>query len=152
MRAEIIETGIPKLKAARIIINAPVEKVFAIVTNPNMHPVIDGSGMVKGSTVGPEKLILGSKFGMKMKIKVRYRILNTVVEYKENELIAWNHIMRNRWRYEFRAIDSTTTEVTEYLDTRRSPFTLWFHFVRVYEWSPIAMAKTLVNLKEIAEK
>jgi hypothetical protein len=108
--------------------------------------------MVKGSTVGPEKLILGSKFGMKMKIKVRYRILNTVVEYKENELIAWNHIMRNRWRYEFRAIDSTTTEVTEYLDTRRSPFTLWFHFVRVYEWSPIAMAKTLVNLKGIAEK
>ena len=152
MRAEIIETGIPKLKAARIIINAPVEKVFAIVTNPKMHPVIDGSGMVKGSTVGPEKLILGSKFGMKMKIKVHYRILNTVVEYKVNELIAWNHILRNRWRYEFRAIDPTTTEVTEYLDTRQSPFTLYFHIVRVYEWSPIAMAKTLVTLKKVAEK
>ena len=69
MRAEILETGIPKLKAVRITINAPIAKVFAIVTNPKMHPVIDGSGMVKGSTVGPEKLILGSKFGMKMKIK-----------------------------------------------------------------------------------
>lgn len=89
IRSEILDTGIPELKSARIIIDAPAAKVFDIIARPSLHPKIDGSNSVKGVSWGPERLSLGAKFGMQMKIGIRYKITNVVVEFKENELIGW---------------------------------------------------------------
>ena len=86
IRAEIIETGIAELKSASIIINAPAADVFNLLADPHKHSVIDGSKSVQGVLRAPKRLSLGSKFGMSMKIGIRYRITNTVVEFKENEL------------------------------------------------------------------
>jgi hypothetical protein len=62
--------------------------------------VIDGSGTVKRSRSGPDRLSLGAKFGMAMLHWVPYPIMNEVVEFEEGRRIAWQHIAHDVWRYE----------------------------------------------------
>jgi hypothetical protein len=100
VRAEILETGNPKIKSARILIQASPSTIFSIISNPKGHKDIDGSATITANISGPETLVLGSKFGMKMRLGITYWISNTVVEYKKNEVIAWRHFGQWRWRYE----------------------------------------------------
>ena len=65
-RAEILDTATPLLFKAQIQIKAPAKKIFDFISRPNNHPLMDGSGMVKGRFKGAEQLYLGAKFGMKM--------------------------------------------------------------------------------------
>jgi hypothetical protein len=152
-RSEILETGNEKIKSARIVINAPADKIFAILSNPHRHKEIDGSATIQENISGPDELVLGSKFGMKMHLGIDYRIMNTVVEYKENELIAWRHLGRWIWRYELVNIGPQTTEVTETFDASRAPLIAkaWLSFRKAYPWTQKAVAKTLVRLKSISE-
>ena len=152
-RSEILETGNEKIKSARIVINAPADKIFAILSNPHRHKEIDGSATIQENISGPDELVLGSKFGMKMHLGIDYRIMNTVVEYKENELIAWRHLGRWIWRYELVNIGPQTTEVTETFDASRAPLIAkaWLSFRKAYPWTQKAVAKTLVRLKTISE-
>ena len=152
-RSEILETGNEKIKSARIVINAPADKIFAILSNPHRHKEIDGSATILENISGPDELVLGSKFGMKMHLGIDYRIMNTVVEYKENELIAWRHLGRWIWRYELVNIGPQTTEVTETFDASRAPLIAkaWLSFRKAYPWTQKAVAKTLVRLKSISE-
>ena len=151
IRAEIIETGIAELKSASIIINAPAADIFNLLADPHKHSVIDGSKSVQGVLRAPKRLSLGSKFGMSMKIGIRYRITNTVVEFKENELIAWQHLGRWIWRYELRVIAPNQTVVTESFDARKTPFKWWLKARKAYPYTQIAIAKTLVRLKKELE-
>jgi hypothetical protein len=47
IRSEILETGNEQIKSARIVINAPAEKIFAILSNPRRHKEIDGSSTIQ---------------------------------------------------------------------------------------------------------
>lgn len=152
VRAEIFDTGNPKIKSARIIINAPAEKIFSILADPKKHLEIDGTKTIQGTISGPDRLKLGSKFGMNMKLGIRYRITNTVMEFEENRLIAWRHFGRWRWRYELRALSPTQTEVTETFDGTTSISQAWLNLRKAYPWVQLAVAKTLVQLKALAEK
>jgi hypothetical protein len=151
MRAEILETGDAKKKSASIIINAPISEIFNLLANPVMHPVIDGSNSVKSVINGPERLHLGAKFSMNMRIGVKYRITNKVVEFQEGEQIAWQHLGRWIWRYELKEIAPTQTVVIETFDASRSPFQLWLKWRKAYPYVQIAVAKTLVRLKKHLE-
>ena len=151
IRSEILNTGVPQLKSARIIIDAPAAKIFNIIANPSLHPKIDGSNSVKALNFGPDRLSLGAKFGMHMKIGIKYKISNTVVEFKENELIGWRHLGRWVWRYELRALSPNQTEVTESFDGRPSPVQWWLKARNSYKFAEKAVAKTLVRLKSYAE-
>ena len=153
IRSEILETGNEKIKSARIVINAPAEKIFAILSNPHRHKEIDGSATIQENISGPDKLVLGSKFGMKMHLGIDYRIRNTVVEYKENELIAWRHLGRWVWRYELVNIGPQMTQVTETFDASRAPLIAktWLSLRKAYPWTQKAVAKTLVRLKSTSE-
>jgi len=153
VRAEIIETGNEAIKSARIVINAPAEKIFAILSNPHRHKDIDGSHTIEENISGPDRLILGSKFGMKMHLGVNYRIFNTVVEYNENALIAWRHLGRWIWRYELVNLGPQQTQVTESFDASRAPLIAkaWLSLRKAYPWTQKAVAKTLVQLKSIRE-
>jgi hypothetical protein len=53
--AEILETGNEQIKSARIVINAPAEKIFAILSNPHRHKEIDGSHTIQENISGPDK-------------------------------------------------------------------------------------------------
>ena len=152
-RSEILETGNPKIKSARIIIQASPTTIFAILSNPKRHREIDGSSTITENISGPEELVLGSKFGMKMHLGINYRILNTVVEYRKNELIAWRHLGRWRWRYELRDLGNGNTQVTETFDASHSPVIsqLWLSLRKAYPWTQVAVAKTLVRLKAAVE-
>ncbi len=150
-RSEILDTGIPELKSARITIAAPASSIFEIIANPALHPKIDGSNSVKSVNWGPERLSLGAKFGMKMRIGIPYRITNQVVEFEEGKLIAWRHLGRWVWRYKLEPISPTETIVTESFDGRPSPFQWWLRKRNAYPFVEKAVAKTLVRLKRLAE-
>ncbi|MEY3379228.1 MAG: hypothetical protein RLZZ125_805 [Actinomycetota bacterium] len=151
IRSEILNTGIAELKSARIVINAPAAKIFDIIARPALHPKIDGSNSVKSVNWGPDRLSLGAKFGMRMKIGIRYKITNIVVEFQDNRLIAWRHLGRWVWRYELRELSSNQTEVTESFDGRPSPLQWWLKARGSYSYVEKALAKTLVRLKKYAE-
>lgn len=151
LRAEILDTGNPKVKSASIIINAPASKIFDVIANPQMHSIIDGSNSVRSVIKGPARLALGSKFGMNMEIGIKYRITNTVVEFEENKLIAWRHLGRWIWRYEFKEISPTQTVVIESFDGTTTPFNVWLKARKAYPYTQKAVAKTLVRLKEYCE-
>jgi hypothetical protein len=151
--AQILETGKEEVKSARIVINAPAEKIFAILSNPRRHKEIDGTRTIQENISGPDKLVLGSKFGMKMRLGINYRIQNTVVEYEENSLIGWRHLGRWIWRYELVNIGPQMTQVTETFDASRAPLIskAWLSLRKAYPWTQKAVAKTLVQLKSTCE-
>jgi hypothetical protein len=153
IRSEIIETGNPKIKSARIIIAATPATIFNILANPHRHVDTDGSKTIRANISGPDRLVLGSKFGMQMHLGINYRIMNTVMEYEENSLIAWRHLGRWRWRYELKDLGKGQTEVTETFDGSYSPWLgqLWLNFRKAYPWTQMVVAKSLVKLKEVAE-
>ena len=151
--AQILETGKEEVKSARIVINAPAEKIFAILSNPHRHKEIDGTKTIQENISGPDKLILGSKFGMKMRLGINYRIQNTVVEYEENSLIGWRHVGKWIWRYELVNIGPQMTQVTETFDASSAPLIskAWLSLRKAYPWTQKAVAKTLVQLKSTCE-
>ena len=107
-------------------VDAPPARVFDLLADPRRHPDFDGSGTVRSSVSGPARLSLGATFGVGMRLKVAYRISNTVVEFEEDRRIAWRHVNRHRWRYELEPTATGGTRVTETFDwsTALVPFLL----------------------------
>jgi hypothetical protein len=100
-------------------VNASPEAIFDVLSDASKHSLIDGSGMVQGAVdQNPERLTLGSTFGMGMKMVVfHYSTVNKVVEFEENRLIAWQtgpsggwgrHIAGRIWRYRLEPVDGGT--------------------------------------------
>lgn len=153
MRAEILSLNSPLLAGARINIEAPAEKIFSYLANPHSHSLFDGSSTITSVITGPERLYLGARFGMKMKIGVAYNITNKVVEFEENKKIAWSHLMKWVWRYELVDLGGGVTQVSEFFDiTPCNPAQLWWlkktdSMARNPKW----MAKSLVKLKDLCE-
>ena len=110
-----------RLVSGTTTIEAPPEAVFAIVADPRQHPRIDGSGSVKGTVTGPDRLTAkGDRFGMDMKMfGLPYKIQNLVVEFEQDRRIAWRHFGAHRWRYELTPTDDGGTQVTETWDATR---------------------------------
>jgi uncharacterized protein YndB with AHSA1/START domain len=101
------------------------DRIFELLVDPAKHPLIDGSGSVRAARPGgPQRLELGSKFGMDMKLGASYKIDNTVVEFEEDRLIAWRHFNGHRWRWALKPVDGGKTEITETFDwsTSKAPF------------------------------
>ena len=105
------------------LINAPARAIFDLLADPSRHQEIDGSGTVRGvpgdaADKGSQRLALGSKFGMSMKMGIGYTMENTVVEFEENARIAWQprptqtvmalFIGGRIWRYQLISQDGGT--------------------------------------------
>lgn len=135
------------------VVEAPPPVVFDILTDPRMHPVIDGSGMVQGRIRGPERLREGSRFGMRMRIlgAVPYVIRNEVVEYEPDRRIAWRHLFRHRWRYELEPRDGgRRTLVRESFDYGPSVYPLVLEWLDVPEAHERNIERTLERLATVA--
>ena len=100
-------------------IRASPEAIFGVLSDASQHALIDGSGMVQGAADrNPERLALGTTFGMGMKMAaVKYSTVNNVVEYEQNRLIAWQtgptgrwgRVLAGRiWRYQLEPVDNGT--------------------------------------------
>ena len=153
VRAEILETDSPYLSSARIEISAPAQQIFDLIADPRCHQLFDGSGTLQGSISGPARLHLGAKFGMAMKIRVPYRITNTVVSFEEGRKISWCHLMKWTWSYELSPTPSGGTLVVETFDAREIPVYArkWLNFTGGMAHNPKWIAKSLVRLKAICE-
>jgi uncharacterized protein YndB with AHSA1/START domain len=108
----------PDLASVERFIPAPASVIFDLLADPSRHQEIDGSGTVKGTPEGSQRLTLGSKFGMSMKVGIGYSMENTVVEFEEDRRIAWQprpsvsfmrHFVGGRiWRYELEPAEGGT--------------------------------------------
>jgi uncharacterized protein YndB with AHSA1/START domain len=151
--AEIVPTDEPFKTAARITIEATPAKIFELLSNPRAHHLFDGSGTVKNAISGPERLFLGATFSMSMKVKVPYRIKNTVVAFEENKKISWCHLMKWTWTYELEDLGNGSTQVTESFDASNIPTIAmwWLKKTGAMAHNPKWMAKSLVALKAISQ-
>jgi uncharacterized protein YndB with AHSA1/START domain len=92
------------------LIPAPASAIFDLLADPARHREIDGSGTVRDADTGSQRLTLGATFGMGMKMGVGYRMINTVVEFEDDKVIAWQPRPSSRllgiaiggriWKYE----------------------------------------------------
>ena len=100
-------------------IPATPEAIFDVLSNAAKHSLIDGSGMLRGKRPeAPQRLALGTTFGMSMKmLHMPYSTVNRVVEFEENRRISWQtgptgrmeRLIAGRiWRYELEPVDSGT--------------------------------------------
>jgi len=65
-----------------------------------------------GVKKAPDRLYLGAKFSMQMKMGVGYSTTNKVVAFEEDRTIAWHHIAHFVWRYDLEEVEGGTL-VTE---------------------------------------
>ncbi len=153
VRAEILSPEFPNMAAARITINAPASAIFELLANPRSHQLFDGSGTIQANIEGPERLYLGATFTMKMKIRIGYKIKNTVTEFEESKRITWRHLMRWTWSYQLVEIGNGQTEVTETFDAHSVPAfsTWWIARTGAMKYNPTNIAKSLVRLKAMCE-
>ena len=92
--------------------------IFALVADAARHPEIDGSGSVRQVKAGaPQRLSLGSTFGMSMKLGISYSMVSTVIEFEEGRRIAWQSrpkgfvgkfVGGRIWRYELEPVEGGT--------------------------------------------
>jgi len=126
----------PKAPASQVVsvervIAAPPEAIFELLVDPDRHHDIDGSGSVVGAKCGPQRLALGSRFGMSMKVGMSYSMVSTVVEFDEPRLIAWQtrgpgNLGGGRiWRYELEPVEGGTLVRESWDITRESLLSKW---------------------------
>ncbi len=137
------------------VIAAPPERIFDLLADPARHHDIDGSGSVVESKESSQRLALGSKFGMKMKIGVPYSMESTVTEFDENQRIAWQSRPPGVWgkfgggrvwRYELEPVEGGT-RVRESWDISQERFKWMVAPAR--KKTRTSMEQTLENIEKI---
>ena len=138
--------------SAERVIDAPAERIFAILSDARQHHLIDGSDMLQSSLRAPDQLTLGSKFSMSMKMgPLPYRISNEIVEYEPNRRIAWCHFGKHRWRYELEPQTDGRTLVRETFDWSTAVSTKFVELIGAPKKNQPAMVRTLERLAELVE-
>jgi uncharacterized protein YndB with AHSA1/START domain len=141
------------------VIKAPPEAIFSLLADASEHPKIDGSGTVKQAKPGaPQRLALGSEFGMSMKLGIGYSTVNTVVEFEENRRIAWQTRPKGMlrsftagriWRYELEPTEDGTTLVRESWDVSQDHQRMFLKLGGLPKKVGGDMRKTLDRIEEI---
>ncbi len=140
-------TSDPKkvIQASRLVKATP-QQIFDLLADPRKHSLIDGSGSVQNARVNaPERLSLGAKFGMDMKIGLPYRITNEVVEFDEPKQIGWRHLGGHIWRYVLEPANGGTM-VTELFVWTHSKSPIVLKLMGAFDKNEKAIAATLERL------
>jgi uncharacterized protein YndB with AHSA1/START domain len=131
------------------VVNATPQQIFDLLANPSEHTTFDGSGTVRRTVDdSPDRLALGSRFGMKMRMGVPYKMTNEVVEFEEPRLIAWRHLGGHVWRYRLREVDGGT-EITEEFDWRPSKTPILLKVMKSADQNARAIEGTLDRFAEL---
>ncbi len=135
-----------KIVSHSVVVPASAQEIFNLLADPRRHSEIDGSGSVKAARVNaPERLSLGAKFGMDMRIVVPYKMTNEVVEFEEGRQIGWRHFGGHIWRYILEPVDGGT-KVTEQFDWNTNKSPLMLKVMKAVDNNSNAIQKTLDNL------
>ncbi|HEU0101367.1 MAG TPA: SRPBCC family protein [Mycobacteriales bacterium] len=107
----------PRKVSRSVDVRASATELFDAIADPHRHGQLDGSGTVKDTVKGPERLSQGAKFSVSMKqYGVPYRITSKVTQYVTDQVLEWQHPAGHRWRWELAAQPDGTTRVTETFD------------------------------------
>jgi len=150
-------------------INAPADKIFGIVADPNKHVELAGSDEIKKITVSPGPVGVGTKINAEEVVIVggdpmELTAESTVVTYEPGKAFAFvvnpalpEWVGRMQWYFDL-APDGSGTKVTHRVEVDWGPIT---HEMLIglrdnYEeirapYVRDGMDKTLVNLKKKAE-
>lgn len=132
------------------VVHVPAARIFAALTDPAQHALLDGSGSVRGTHgTSTTRLRLGDTFGMDMRLGAPYWVTNRVVEYEEGRLIAWRHFAGHRWRWELNPLDEQTTEVTETFDYSTAPMAFLMRLLGFPERNRKGIQATLDQLETV---
>ena len=104
-------------------INAPSAEIFEVLSNPERHVELDGSGFVKSDEKSDRIQQVGDVFTMNMEgphMGGEYQTENHVVGYDENKLLAWKTAPAGSeppgwqwvWELESQGSDSTLARLT----------------------------------------
>ena len=136
------------------VIDATPARIFAELADAGKHMGFDGSGSVRGTRDPSRPLSLGSKFGMSMKKGFAYTTANTVVEYGQDALIAWQTqglgglIGGRIWRYELTPTDHGTL-VRETWDVSKDRQKFFLKHSSFPKQTRTDMEKTLERLAKV---
>ena len=134
------------------LVTATPQQIFDLLADPRKHSLIDGSGSVQQARVNaPDRLSLGAKFGMDMKIGLPYRITNEVVEFDEPKQIGWRHMGGHIWRYVLEPVDGGTM-VTEQFDWTHSKSPIVLKVMGAFDKNKKSIEATLERLAAHFEK
>jgi uncharacterized protein YndB with AHSA1/START domain len=124
-------------------VDAPVERVFALLADPDRHPDIDGSGTLRASHTHLAITEVGDVFVVEMEHpeRGRYTVENHVVRYEPDQALAWapakpgaqpsGHV----WSWELTATDDDHTLVTH-----------------SHDWSAVTHEPVLERVREVGEE
>ena len=141
-----------RVERRSIVVDAAASTVFDVLADPSRHHEFDGSGTVQASRPSaPERLSEGAKFGMEMKLVVPYRMTNEVVEFVENETIAWRHLGGHIWRYRLDEADGGT-KITEEFDWRTSKAPPFLKLTGAPGRNATSIEKTLERLAVLVDE
>lgn len=121
----------PEVVTVERVIPAAPEAIFDLLADPDRHHDIDGSGTVVKAKQGSQRLKLGSRFGMSMKVGIPYSMTSTVIELEEGRRIAWQtrgpgNLGGGRiWRYELEPVDGGTLVRESWDITQESVLSKW---------------------------
>lgn len=156
--ADDLEDAQSDVETVERVIPAPPEKIFDLLADPEQHHVIDGSGTVRDAKGEPQRLTLGSTFGMKMKMGLPYSMESEVIEFEDGRRIAWQtrppsigkYLAGGRiWRYELDPVDGGT-RVRESWDISQEKGAKWLVGLDgARKKTRESMAKTLENIERI---
>jgi hypothetical protein len=141
----------PKQVSRTAVIGASAQELYAMVADPHRHGELDGSGTVKDTVSGPDRLTKDAKFSVKMKqYGVPYRITSRVTELEPDRVVEWRHPVGHRWRWEFDAQGDGSTKVTETWDASRINGVLFAAFKAgsVLKRNGEGITATLQNLQQ----
>ncbi|MFC3382702.1 SRPBCC family protein [Couchioplanes azureus] len=134
---------------AERVVAAPAGRIFDLLADPAAHARFDGSGtVVAGHPRNPRRLGPGARFTMDMRVRVAYRMWNTVVEYEPDRRIAWRQELGHHvWRYELEPVTATATLVRETFDwaTCRAKW-----LIRVMDWDTRNQRSMVATLERLA--
>jgi polyketide cyclase/dehydrase/lipid transport protein len=147
-------------------IDASAARIFAVVSDPAMHPAIDGTGMLRSAAVNQPVSQVGDVFYINM---VHwhlggYVMANHVVAFEQDRLIAWEPVVYSfedpehaqsvghpglrHWGWQLDPLGDDRTRVTAFFEGSRLPESLR-EFIQEGEfWRP-AMATSLDNLESL---
>ncbi len=143
------------------VIPASPEAIFDVIADASRHPEIDGSGTVKGAKDGnPQRLELGSTFGMSMRQGISYPMVSTVIEFDKDKRLAWQSVppgflgkfLGGRiWRYELEPAGDGTL-VRESWDISQDHQRSFLKKGKLAETTRSNMEKTLERLEEVTSE
>ncbi len=129
-------------------IGAAPSAIFDLLADARQHARFDGSGTVVAVRSAPERLFLGARFSMSMRIGLRYLTTNRVSAFEPDRVIAWHHAARFVWRYDLEPVDGGT-RVTESF-TYDQPWGIVIEWLGWPERNRRSMAATLERLEALA--